>query len=52
MREANKTDARYAILIGDQELESGEVELKDLSTGDQEKIALDKLVGHINSLPF
>ena len=52
MREANKTDARYAILIGDQELESGEVELKDLSTGDQEKIALDKLVDHINSLSF
>ena len=52
MREANKTDARYAILIGDQELESGEVELKDLSTGDQEKIALDKLVDHINSLPL
>ena len=52
MREANKADARYAILIGDQELESGEVELKDLSTGDQEKIALDKLVDHINSLPF
>ena len=52
MREANKIGARYAILIGDQELESGEVELKDLSTGDQEKIALDKLVDHINSLPF
>lgn len=52
MREANKAGARYAILIGDQELESGEVELKDLSTGDQEKIALDKLVDHINSLPF
>ena len=52
MREANKADARYAILIGDQELESGEVELKDLSTGDQKKIALDKLVDHINSLPF
>jgi len=33
-------------------LESGEVELKDLSTGDQEKIALDKLVDHVNSLPF
>jgi len=33
-------------------LESGEVELKDLSTGDQEKIALDKLVDHINSLPL
>ena len=52
MREANKAGARYAILIGDQELESGDAELKDLSTGDQEKIALDKLVDHINSLPF
>jgi len=52
MREANKIGARYAILIGDQELESGEAELKDLSTGDQRKIALDKLVDHINSLPL
>jgi len=52
MREANKIGARYAILIGDQELESGEAELKDLSTGDQKKIALDKLVDHINSLPL
>ena len=52
MREANKAGARYAILIGDQELESGDAELKDLSTGDQEKIALDKLVDHINSLSF
>ena len=52
MREANKAGASYAILIGDQELESGEAKLKDLNTGDQENIALDKLVNHINSLPF
>ena len=52
MRAANKAGASYAILIGDQELESGEAKLKDLNTGDQENIALDKLVNHINSLPF
>jgi len=52
MREANKAGASYAILIGDQELESGEAKLKDLNTGDQENIALDKLVNHINSLPL
>ena len=52
MREANKAGASYAILIGDQELESGEAKLKDLNTGDQENIALDKLVNHINSLTF
>ncbi|MEA1882010.1 MAG: histidine--tRNA ligase [Candidatus Marinimicrobia bacterium] len=52
MREANKAGARYAILIGDRELESGEAEVKDLSSGEQQKIALDALVDHIISLPF
>ena len=52
LREANKLGAKYAILIGDQELEARQAELKDLSTGDQKKIGLNNLVNHIISLPF
>ena len=52
LREANKSGAKYAILIGDQELEARQAELKDLSTGDQKKIELNNLVEHIISLPF
>ena len=52
MREANKAGAKYAIIMGDQELESGQAEVKDLSTGDQQKVALDQLTDHMNSLSF
>ena len=52
LREANKSGAKYAILIGDQELEARQAELKDLSTGDQKKIELNNLIEHIISLPF
>ena len=52
MREANKAGAKYAIIMGDQELESGQAEVKDLSTGDQQKVALDDLSSHMNSLSF
>jgi histidyl-tRNA synthetase len=52
LREANKSGAKYAILIGDQELEARQAELKNLSTGDQKKIGLNNLVEHIISLPL
>jgi histidyl-tRNA synthetase len=50
MREANKCGATIAIIIGDKELESGQAEIKDLKTGDQEPVKIKALVDHINSL--
>lgn len=52
MREANKAGAKYAIIMGDQELEAGQAEVKDLSIGDQQKVALNQLTDHMNSLSF
>jgi histidyl-tRNA synthetase len=52
LREANKMDVSYAIIIGDKELESNQLELKNFSTGDQQKIELNKIVDHMNSLSF
>ena len=50
MREANKSGAQIAIIIGDQELEQGKAEVKNLSSGDQNQIEINELVNHINSL--
>ena len=38
---ANDAGAAYALIIGDDELERGEAQLKDLSTGEQRAVSLD-----------
>jgi histidyl-tRNA synthetase len=50
MREANKCGATIAIIIGDKELVTGRGEVKDLSSGVQQKIDIKSLVDHINTL--
>jgi len=52
MREANKGGAQIAIIIGDQELEQGKAEVKDLSSGEQSQVEINELINHINSLSF
>ncbi|MEC9007027.1 MAG: histidine--tRNA ligase [Candidatus Neomarinimicrobiota bacterium] len=52
MREANKLGAKYAIIIGDNELQQNRAQLKDLTSGNQETIDMDSLVSHITSLSF
>ena len=52
MREANKLGAKYVIIIGENELQQNQVELKDLTTGNQEKVGLDSIVKHMSSLSF
>lgn len=43
MNKANESGARYAIIIGDDELEKGEAALKELTSGEQRNVALDDL---------
>jgi histidyl-tRNA synthetase len=38
---ANASGARYALILGDDELDRGEAQLKDLSTGEQRFVSLD-----------
>ena len=52
MREANKLGAQYAIILGEDELKDKSVIVKDLSTSEQEKIALGSLQKHMKSLPL
>ena len=43
MQKGNEAKTRYAIIIGDNELENGQVALKDMSSGDQRMVPVDKL---------
>jgi histidyl-tRNA synthetase len=49
MKAADRSGAKYALVLGENELESGEVELKDLSNGEQQRLALDDAVRHLTS---
>ncbi|WP_262693051.1 histidine--tRNA ligase [Kordiimonas aquimaris] len=47
LNRANKASARFAVVIGDNELENGVVALKDLDTGTQQEISFDRLASAI-----
>ncbi len=44
MQKANSAGAKYALIIGDEELDSGELQLKNLATGEQRPVSLELLV--------
>lgn len=43
MRYANKIGARFSVVLGDNELESGIAKLKNMETGEEQEISLDSL---------
>ncbi|MBI5286787.1 MAG: histidine--tRNA ligase [Deltaproteobacteria bacterium] len=43
LRRADKLGARFAIILGEDELASGEVTLKDMETGEQRRVGLDRV---------
>ena len=43
MRYANKIGARYSIVLGDNELESGSARIKNMETGEETEIALNSI---------
>ena len=50
MREANKYNSRYVLLLGGEEFERGEVVFKDMKKGEQETISIDNLDSVINKI--
>ena len=50
MQRANKLKARAALILGDDELARGVVQLKDLDTSAQTEVAFDALVAALRSL--
>ena len=43
MRLANKEEAQFVCILGENELKLGKVSVKNMKTGDQEEVALQKL---------
>ena len=50
MKYANKLNARFVVIIGDNEVESGKVEPKDMSTGETRMINIDTLQDRLKNL--
>ncbi len=44
MKYANKIGAKYSVILGDSELESGKVQLKEMETGEAEEVSVADLV--------
>jgi len=49
-KEAGKSGARYALVIGEEESSTGTVKVKDLRTGGEEKIEKSSLLAHLERL--
>lgn len=50
LNRANKANAKFAIVLGDNELEEGVVALKNLDSGEQNTVSFDALVGTIRDI--
>jgi len=51
MRQANKERYRYSVILGSDELQSGQATLKDMLSGEQHTIALGEVVDRLTRLP-
>ena len=49
MKQANKLGARYALILGDDEIAEGVVMLRSMSDSQQEKVALAEVIGKIKA---
>ena len=50
MKSADRSGARYALVLGERDLESGTVGVKDLASGEQRAVPLDSVVTELSSL--
>ena len=48
MKYADKLGCRYSVVLGDNEIENGEVAVKNMETGEQTQVKLDKLTDFFN----
>jgi histidyl-tRNA synthetase len=44
LREANKRNARYAVILGSEEIKSGQATVRDMAQGQQDRVPLGELV--------
>ncbi len=49
MKRANRLNAAYAVILGEDELARNSATLRDMETGDQEEVAIDALVDRLSA---
>ena len=49
MKEANRQNAKFAIIIGENEIENGVVAIKDMTKGEQTEVKISSIVQHFSS---
>ncbi|MGW7520634.1 histidine--tRNA ligase [Streptomyces sp. NPDC054796] len=49
MKSANRSGARFALLVGERDLTEGVAQLKDLGSGEQTAVALDRVVTEVRA---
>ncbi|RAV24138.1 histidine--tRNA ligase, partial [Staphylococcus warneri] len=49
MKQADRLNAKYTVVIGDQELENNEIGVKKMISGESENVQLDELVNYFKS---
>ncbi|NUS91570.1 MAG: histidine--tRNA ligase, partial [Nocardia sp.] len=49
MKAADRSGARYTLILGDRDLAEGTVGLKDMQTGDQRQVPLDEIVATLTA---
>jgi histidyl-tRNA synthetase len=49
MKDAARSGARWAVIVGEKELAAGEVTLRDLESGEQERVPLTGVVGKVQA---
>ncbi|MEB3367628.1 histidine--tRNA ligase [Saccharopolyspora mangrovi] len=49
MKAADRSGARFALVLGERDLESGSAQLKELATGEQREVSLESLVDDVRA---
>jgi histidyl-tRNA synthetase len=49
MKRANRLNARFALIVGEAELESGSAVLRDMTNSEQEEIPLDEVSARLKN---
>ena len=49
MKQADRLNANYTIVVGDQELENDKINVKNMQTGESEEIALSEIVNYFKN---
>ncbi|MGJ5711780.1 histidine--tRNA ligase [Staphylococcus auricularis] len=49
MKQADRLNARYTIVIGDRELENKQIDIKNMDTGESDTVQLDKIADYLKA---